>query len=51
MFVLRNYVNFPVPPNFSTIIWKQKIKDCRTVNLLPALAVPVIFYIVKNLIW
>ncbi|MBP5315038.1 MAG: DUF554 domain-containing protein [Muribaculaceae bacterium] len=28
-----------------------KIKDCRTVNLLPALAVPVIFYIVKNLIW
>ncbi|MBR5744681.1 MAG: DUF554 domain-containing protein [Muribaculaceae bacterium] len=28
-----------------------KIKDCRTVNLLPALAVPVVFYIVKNLIW
>ena len=28
-----------------------KIKDCRTVNLLPALAVPVIFYIVKNLLY
>ena len=28
-----------------------KIKDCHTVNFLPALAVPVLFYIVKNLIW
>ena len=26
------------------------IKDCRTVNLLPSLLVPVAFYVVKNML-
>ena len=28
-----------------------KIKDCKTLNMLPALAVPILFFVVKGLIF
>ena len=28
-----------------------KIKDCKALNMLPALAVPIVFFIVKGLIF